>query len=68
MSRLQRDAMSARVAKLPYLPTIAPPYDNLEDVEEREEAMSSLGSLPTMLPPSSRYLYPFTYTIKLLIN
>ncbi|PVG01255.1 protein phosphatase methylesterase [Serendipita vermifera] len=48
MSGLQKSAMQARLAKLPYLPTVAPPYDDEEDVEEREEAMSSLGTLPNI--------------------
>ncbi|CAG8662662.1 12773_t:CDS:2, partial [Acaulospora colombiana] len=39
MSGLQKSAMQARLAKLPYIPTVAPPYDDEEDVEEREEAI-----------------------------
>jgi hypothetical protein len=54
--------MQARIAKLPYLPTVAPPYDDIEDVEEREEAMSSLGSLPTMLPPGPRFAIGLSLT------
>ncbi|KAG8824397.1 Protein with carboxyl methyl esterase activity [Serendipita sp. 399] len=51
MSNLQKSAMQARIAKLPYIPTIAPQYHDAEDVEEREEAMSTLAALPKMLPP-----------------
>ncbi|KAG9056014.1 Protein with carboxyl methyl esterase activity [Serendipita sp. 407] len=46
--------MQARIAKLPYLPTIAPQYHDADDVEEREEAMSTLAALPKMLPPGPR--------------
>lgn len=58
MSGLQKSAMQARIAKLPYLPTVAPPYDDEQDVEEREEAMSTIASLPKMLPPGPRSVAP----------
>lgn len=50
--------MSARLAKLPgfipnvYTPTVAPGFTkDEENEEEAEEAMSSLGQLPSMAPP-----------------
>ena len=65
MSNLQRSAMNARLAKLPgyipnvYTPTIAPGFAaEDENAEELEEAMSSIGQLPTMAPPKVRKYVP----------
>ena len=65
MSNLQRSAMSARLAKLPgyipnvYTPTVAPGFATEdENAEEMEEAMSSIGQLPSMAPPNVRKYAP----------
>lgn len=65
MANLQKSALQARLAKLPYLPTVAPPYD--DDVEEREEAMSSLAALPTIPPPGQRYDQKENTSLKLTV-
>ena len=68
MSQLQRSAMSARLAKLPgyipdvYTPTVAPDFvTEDDDVEEVEEAMSSIGHLPSLAPAKARkYVSDYT--------
>ena len=52
MSDLYRSALSARINKLPQLPTIAPFADDAEDDDEEEEEENDLlAALPTMPPP-----------------
>jgi hypothetical protein len=53
--------MNARLAKLPgyiqnvYTPTVAPGFATEdENAEELEEAMSSIGQLPSIAPPQVR--------------
>lgn len=74
MSNLQRSAMSARLAKLPgyipnvYTPTVAPDFaTGDENAEEMEEAMSSIGQLPSMAPPNLRK-YASDYTSTTLVT
>ena len=67
--------MSARLAKLPgyipnvYTPTVAPDFATEdESTEEIEEAMSSIGQLPSMAPPKVRkYVHDCT-TMVLVID
>lgn len=49
MSDLYKSAISARLNKLPQLPTAVPSTE--EDGEDGEEENDSLGDLPSMLPP-----------------
>jgi len=74
MSHLQRSAMNARLAKLPgyipnvYTPTVAPGSTTEdENAEEMEEAMSSIGQLPSMAPPKVRK-YVSNYTTTMLVT
>ena len=63
--------MCARLAKLPgyipdvYTPTVAPGFATEdESAEEIEEAMSSIGQLPSVAPPSVRkYVLDYTTTV-----
>lgn len=49
MSNLYRSAIHARISKLPPIP----PPEDLEDGDEEEEEADTLGSLPSMSPPST---------------
>ena len=48
MSSLERSLLSARLSKLPHLPTASPYADNVDDGEdeEEEEGLSTIGDLP----------------------
>ena len=67
--------MSARLAKLPgyipdvYTPTVAPGFATEdESAEEIEEAMSSIGQLPSMAPPNVRKYASDHTTAKLVTD
>ena len=61
MSDLYRSAMSARLNKLPPPETVAPYSD--EDMEEEEDEIDNLGSLPSFPPPG---LYENHFCISVL--